>query len=315
MTRPGSAYRKLKALNVSEWTPIFWLVKRKALVHREAGYSVLRANIDTKLARRLRGYVKQQLQTRDFKVHAYDFNNADTDDVLLTLETGATDFPKIEAEIVRGFDNALVQQYEELLGSWAYVVQFKKGDDSLYAWRKIGGATDPKKIISKGATFFSDHKLVDIDDKEIFLIDTRFDFFVFDGVTFIADKRQFENSMNFREGMKARRDELLDELAGLKFLSDVAVIRDHVGDNLHHLRKLAAIHKAKYFHQPGYVAKLIATCRKEGWGLKLNGSTIVVEPDTIDLLLTLLNNSRLRSPINNELFDAAVKQPVQTSAA
>jgi hypothetical protein len=41
----------------------------------------------------------------------------------------------------------------------------------------------------------------------------------------------------------------------------------------------------------------------------------VVEEETIDLLLKLLNNDRLRSPINNELFDAAAKARVSGGKA
>jgi hypothetical protein len=40
----------------------------------------------------------------------------------------------------------------------------------------------------------------------------------------------------------------------------------------------------------------------------------VVEEETIELLLKLLNNERLRSLINNETFDAAVKALVKKSA-
>ncbi|MBQ4797045.1 DUF4868 domain-containing protein, partial [Pectobacterium versatile] len=80
---------------------------------------------------------------------------------------------------------------------------FEKGDKRLFAWRKINSDTQPKKVRSKNAVFFQKHKLVDIDDKEVFLIDPIYDFFVYNGTTFIANKKQFESSMNFREGMKA----------------------------------------------------------------------------------------------------------------
>lgn len=309
-TSQQGAHKKLKSLNLAEWTTTFWLVKRKA-IHRAASYSVLRVDIDAKLARRFRGYLKQQLQTRDFHLEAYEFTNADTDDVLLTLDADATDFPKVEAAINKGFDNPLAKEYSELLNSWAYVVQFHKGKESLYAWRKINSMTDPKKVKAKKATFFTNHKLVDIDEETVFLIDPRFDFFVFSGTTFIANKREFESSMNFREGMKAHGSELLSEFSTMSFLSDVGPIQEYVGDNLHHLRKLASIKKAGYFKKPDYVQNLMRVCVEENWELKIVDGKIVVETETMDLLLKLLNNERLRSPINNELFDAAVKKTVQ----
>lgn len=301
--------KTLKALDLAHWNATFWLVKRKA-IHREASYSVLRVDIDTKLRKRFKGYLKQQLQTRDFHLESYEFSNADTDDVLLTLDTDATDFPKVETAIGEGFDNPIAKEYRELLNSWAYVVQFERGQDRLYAWRKINAMTDPKKVKSKKATFFQNHQLVDVEEEQVFLIDPRFDFFVFEGVTFIANKREFESSMNFREGMKAHGNELLDEFGGMSFLSDVAPIKEYVGDNLHHLRKLASIKKAGYYQQPGYLGRLMQVSQEEDWGLKIVDGKIVVELETMELLLKLLNNDRLRSPINNELFDSAAKKTV-----
>ena len=306
--------KKLKALVLGEWSPTFWLVNRKT-AHREAHYDVVRVAIDKKLEKRLRGYVKAQIQDRDYHLEAYDHTNADTEEVLLTLDVAGTDFIDVEKAIAEGFNNPLAQQYEELLNGWAYVVQFTKGADNLYAWRKITGLTDPKKVVSKNATFFNNHRLEDIDDKQVFMIDPQFDFFVFGGVSFIANKRLFETSMNFREGMKANGDALLEEFKGMSFLSDVEPIRQHVGDNLNHLRKLAAIKKAGYYLQPDYVQELMHVCQQQGWDLKIAGGKIVVEEETIDVLLTLLNNGRLQSPINKEWFDAAVKRAVPAKGA
>ncbi len=47
----------------------------------------------------------------------------------------------------------------------------------------------------------------------------------------------------------------LEQFESLAFLSDVALIRKYVGDNLHHLRKLASIRKAGYYQQPDYLKR------------------------------------------------------------
>lgn len=301
--------KKLKSVDFNGWEPTFWLVKRKT-VQRHADYTVLRVDIDAKLKRRFRSYLKDQLQGRDFHLDEYAFINSDTDDVLLTLDADATDFPKVEAAIKQGFDNDRVKDYDQLLHSWAYVILFEHGSERLYAWRKINAMTDPKKAISRKATFFQNHRLEDVEDKQVFLIDPRFDFFVHQGITFIANKREFESSMNFREGMKANGEKVLGELGALKFLSDTDAIKTYVGDNLHHLRKLSSIQKAGYYTKPDYVASLMKVCVEEKWELKIVNRKIVVEEESIDLLLKLLNNDRLRSPINNELFDSSAKKSV-----
>lgn len=306
--------KEIKAEDFSKWDASFWLVKKK-VSGKDATYSVLRVDMDGKLEARFKRYLRQQLQGKDFHLAEYDYNNADGDGSLFTLAAKTTDFAKVEAAISAGFNAPQAANYEELLKSWAYVILFEKGDKKLYGWRKVSADTQPKKVNSKNAAFFQNHKLVDLDDKEVFMIYPRYDFFVYDGTTFIADKRQFESSMNFREGMKANGEEVLAAFEGLEIFDGVELIKEFVGTNLHHLRKLSSIRKAGYYQQPDYMKKLIAVSKKEKWELKIVKGKIIVEVETVELLLKLLNNDRLRSPINDELFDSAAKALVQGKAA
>jgi hypothetical protein len=313
-TKEANRLKKLKALDLSKWTVSFWLVRRKAA---QAGfdYSVLRVDIEARLAKRFKGYVKVQIQDRAFHLDAYDFSNADPDDVLLTLDADATDFHKIEGAIDAGFDNPRAKEYADLLNALAYVVVFESGAQRLFALRKINTLNNPKKAITRQALFFENHKLIDVDDKQVFMIDPRFDFFVFDGTTFIVSKAAFETAMNFREGMKEKGKELLDAFKTMDFLSEVEPIRAYVGENQRHLRKLAAIKNAGYYSQPDYMAKLVQVVKAEKWDLKIEGGKIVVQEETMELLLKLLNNDRLRSPINDEVFDSSAKKAVARAGA
>src|SRR4051812_28653184 len=132
--------KEIKTTDLSQWTVSFWLVKRK-VVKKEVAYSVFRVDLDKKLQRRFHGYIKQQLQTKDFHVDEYDFNNADGDDALFTISADATDFTKIEAEIEKCFDDPHVTKYDQLLNSWGYVVLFENGNKKLYGWKKISSDT------------------------------------------------------------------------------------------------------------------------------------------------------------------------------
>jgi len=307
---PKAALKAIKTFDFGKWTATFWLVKRY-VANREAHYRVLRVNTDAKLQKRLNGYVASQLHGRNFHLTEYDYNNADGDDTLFTIAADTTDFPQVEKAISTGFDNPIAKDYTELLNSWAYVVQLEHGKDRLYAWRKISTLTQPKKVESRKATFFVEHKLIDVEDKEVFLIDPRFDFFVHDGTIFIANKKEFETSMNFREGMKNKAAEVIQSFNEGGHFKNIDLIQKHVGDNMHHLRKMASILKAGYYRQPDYIQRMIEVSKEEGWELKVEDGQVVVEEETIDLLLKLLNNDRLRSPINNEIFDAAAKAPVK----
>ncbi len=306
--------KAIKSSDFSDWSASFWLVKKKVSA-RDTAYSVFRVSMDIKLQRRFKRYLKQQLQGRDFHVAEYDYNNTDGDDALFTIDADATDFGKVEKAISAGFKVPQVTRYEELLKSWAYVILFEKDGQKLYAWRKINADTQPKKAASKDLAFFLNQKLVDMDDKEVFMIYQSYDFFVYDGTALIANKRQFESSMNFREGMKANGEEVLKAFEQLNIFDGVGHIREFVGTNLHHLRKLSSIRKAGYYKQVDYMERLIRVNKKEKWELKIENGKIVIERDTVELLLKLLNNDRLRSPINDEWFDSAAKAAVKGKAA
>lgn len=86
--------KEIKATNFSEWSVSFWLVKRK-ISQKNAHYDVLRVKTDKKLQKRFHGYIRQQLQHKDFHLTPYDFNNADGDDSLFTIDTAVTDFVKV----------------------------------------------------------------------------------------------------------------------------------------------------------------------------------------------------------------------------
>lgn len=306
--------KTLKSTDLASWATSFWVVHRKP-ARPPFTFKVLRVTIDKKLEKRLKRYVKVQVQDREFRLEPYDFSNADPNEALLTLDADATDFVKVREAIDLGFDNQRAKTHAELLGSFAYVALFEKDGQHLYAWSSINTMNNPRKAVKAKTLFFLDQKLVDVEDEDVFMIDPRFDFFVFAGTTYIASKSAFESSMNFREGMKAKGQELLDELSVMAFLSDVEPIRIFVGENQHHLRKLASIKNAGYYNSPTYIERLMRVCREEGWNLKIEEGKIVVEEETMDLLLKLLNNDRLRSPINDEVFDSSAKKVVSNVGA
>lgn len=312
-TKTEKQLKEIKAEDFGEWSISFWLIKKKAT--KAISYSTLRVGMDVKLQNRFKRYLKQQLQGKDLHLEEYDYNNADGDDALFTIDADTIDFNRVAVEIGKGFGNPKVSNHAELLRSWAYVILFEKNDKKLYAWKKVNADTQPKKASAKELTFFLNKKLVDLDDKEVFMIYPRYDFFVYQGTTFIANKRQFESSMNFREGMKAKAIEVIQDFVDSGNFQNTERITKYIGENLHHLRKMASILKAGYYKQPDYIQKMIEVSKEEGWELKVENGKIVVEEETIELLLKLLNNDRLRSPINGEIFDAAAKAYVNGGKA
>ncbi len=306
-----STKNKLKTLRKSDfthWHSTLWLIKR-TLESQVAKYKVMRIDAEEKLLKKLKNSAVRRIGDSKYQLQEYDFVTADQDENLLTIEASETDFAKIHEEIKKGLSNAKVDRAEDLKGAWAYVLQLTLNDQTVFALRKISQLNTAAKLTGLSA-LFDNKKLVDIEGKTVFALDTKIDFFVFDGVTFITDKKGFESALNFRVGMEKNRDAVMDALSALKVFNSIEPIRKKIGSNLGLLRKISVIQKNKYYEAPGYLAKLIELNEQKGWGLVIENGLIVVSEDNVELVLKLLNNDRLASLINDEVFDATVKKKV-----
>lgn len=308
-THVKQALQTLRASDFKHWVTTFWLVKRK-LSQQQAKYSVLKVDTDSKLELKLKNAVTEKILNQEYQLDDYDFLTADQDKSLLTIASSETDVMLIQAEIEKGTANAKVEQYEQLLDSWAMVIKLEHQDKAIYAYRKINKFNHAARLSHVSFIQFKDQELKDLDEKEIFTIDTQVDFFTYDGTTFITNKKEFESTLNFRAGMEKNRDVVLQEFVDLNIFSDATLLKEHIGANLNYLRKVSSIQKSGYYKDAKFMEELVKVNQSKNWGLQVENGAIVINETSIDLVLTLLNNGRLESPINHEIFDAAVKKKV-----
>lgn len=195
-----------------------------------------------------------------------------------------------------------------LIGSWIYIARLEKDGQILYSVRRVSEGWTTKKVSQFINMIFDNNMLVDIEQKEIFRIDGKVDFFSFDGVIFIADKKNFETALNFREGMERNRDEIVEQVKQIKLFVNANKISNLVGNNIKRLRKLSQVKKSGYYKKQDFLQSLKQVNKDENWGIQYSddGKLIVTE-ENIETVLTILNNSRLKSPINQESFDVDVK--------
>jgi hypothetical protein len=299
----------LRNTDFKDWVATFWLVKRK-LVAQHAKYNLLKVDTDAKLEAKLKKAVTSKISSKNYQLGEYNFLTADQDESLLTINSSDTDVALIQTEIDKGTANKKVEKYEDLLDSWTMVIKLEHQGKAIYAYRKINKLTNSTKLSHVSYIQFKDKELKDLDDKQIFTIDTQIDFFSFDGTTFIANKKEFENALNFRAGMEKNRDTVLQEFVDLKIFNDTSLLKARIGSNLNYLRKISTIQKSGYYKDKNYLSALIKVNAEKSWGLVVENGLIVINDETIDLVLTLLNNGRLESPINHETFDAQVKVKV-----
>jgi hypothetical protein len=308
MTHIQAAYKKVKNTGWNNATVSLFIIHRRLDPNsRVATYSALSVNADTPLRKRLRTIANNVISNSN-KVTAYEYNTVDHDDDLLGLTVEETDMKGIINQIM---SNKIQEATctDHLLNAWLYIARLDlKNEAPLFAMRQISRGWTTTKISGLTNLIFRNNMLIDIDSGEVFKIDNKIDFFSQDDVIFIADKKNFESAMNFRVGMEKNRDAIVHEFVANKVLNSGNTLATLVGDNMRRLRKLAEVKKSGYYKDPSFMARLKAVNTVESWGLVyLSDGTLDITEDNIDAVLRMLNNDRLRSPINNENFDVDVK--------
>lgn len=292
---------ELQNEDFKNWHFSFWLVKQY-MKARKAHYRVLGVDVHDTLRDKLRKSLIEKVQAKDVELMEYAFLTTDQDARVMTLSSDETDFKLINEQIAKGLKAKKAEKYEDLLNSWAYVVELKHGDKKLLGLKKINKLNKVKTKKNLKPLLFQNKMLVDMGEKEMFTIDTRLDCFVYEGIVFIVNKSEFEQALNFREGMINHRDVILGEFRELKLFRDCGPIGAKVGTDLTMLRRLATIRNLAYYRDPHFMAGLIRVNNEDQLGLVILDGQIDINEDQVDTLLVLLMNARLKSVINAEVF-------------
>jgi hypothetical protein len=305
-------FNEVKKVNWDEAVVSFYVVKRR-LANREAKYEILQVNVDENLRKKLRKVASDKV-SRSNQALEYDFNTCDLDDNVLGISTEETDLQQLIDCVTAEEPPEIADSYETLIGSWIYIARLEKNEQILYSVRRVSEGWTTKKVSQLINMIFDNNMLVDIEQKEIFRIDGKVDFFSFNGVIFIADKKNFETVLNFREGMERNRDEIVEEFKATNLFVDADEISNLVGNNIKRLRKLSQVKKAGYYNEQDFLQNLKKVNEEENWGIQYSEEgKLVVTEDDIDTVLKVLNNDRLTSKINQENFDVDVKHKFENT--
>jgi hypothetical protein len=306
----NKALKKLHDLPLNKAHVVLWIIKRQ-LQGGLATYRVASVKIEKALQRKLIGVVTRAVKSSN-QVHEYEFLSEDHDaDVTLTVRLSDTDLGSIAKQISNGSDNPHIENAQQLFDSWAYAVELHIGDERILAVRKIPEGWKLKQKDSTLRVMFQNRMLLDYEDADIFRLDKQIDFFSYDGLVFILDKKKFEMAMNFRAGMEKSRDAVLGDLKNLGVVNEIEIIRVRVGTRLSLLRRMAMISKNGYYKKTDFIVRLKAVCTERKWPVAFEGDRIVVTDENVEVVLKLLNNDRLASPVTEEVFDVSVKKKVE----
>lgn len=298
----------LKGLDLGRYPVSLWILRRK-LYKKKASYTVLKIEAEEPLRVKLRESVITEIDTR--KVSRPYFDGAgDQQDVSYELPTGMTDFGGIRDEIESGGKKVRVTSESELIGAWGYVIKLFTEGGSVYGFRKISTNWSAKKVKGLISLIFDKEMLIDLEERPVFKIDQNIDFLCLGKDLFVLNREQFEGAMNFRAEMEARKGEVIQEIQALELFTDVAPFRRKV-DSIRALRKIARIQENGYYRDSTFMRDLQRTSENQKWGLAFENEKIVVSDHNVDLVMTLINNDRLSSLINAEIFDVEGKTRVQ----
>jgi hypothetical protein len=303
-----TSLKKLKALDLNKAVVNLWVIKR-TIKDKIASYDIMSVDTEAKLKKKLLNIVLNSIQKSN-DVRKYDYVTSDQDDDALAVTVKETDFVVISEKIAAGADAPSAKKSEDLFDAWAYIIDLTVPNDKVLAFKKVTESWDLKR---KGPIYnliFENTKLKDLEES-VFRVESSVDFVSFDDVLFVLNKKNFETGLNFRAGMEKNRDNVVAEMEGLRLFHDVAPIMEKCGSNIRYLRKLSTIRNNAYYKNPDFMKKLRTLNATENWGLKIENDRIVVSGENVDLVLTLLNNDRLKSPINEEVFDVEVKHKVK----
>lgn len=228
------------------------------------------------------------------------------------VEKAATDFSQME-ELVTTGNIPYVTNIKELNDYNAYVIQltFGEQEQSVFAFRYISGSWRVNKTSGKSLTFstINNELIVSIDETPHFQMTSNIDFIQFKDDIFIADIRQFEIAMNYHQRLKEKKEEAITALCASASLISTSkdTLEAVIGSDKHLMRQLASVHEKGYYSNDIWLTKLEAAAEKAGnWKVKFNEQgEILVEnnKDYVKELLTLLQNKRVKTVVDDVMFD------------
>jgi hypothetical protein len=161
---------------------------------------------------------------------------------------------------------------------------------------------------------YNENRFEDLEQDNVFSISSIVDLFYFNEFLFILSKKDFERGLNFREGMINNANELYEEVTQLNIFVNMEILTDRVGNNQRYLRKIATIRNLGHYRNPVYLLRLQQLSVAKGWNIQFEEEQIVITDETLDDILTLLQNKRLHSELTEEDFDVESTKPVNPNA-
>jgi len=311
-------FNALKNLDLQN-ADVYLAIVKEYKKNRESRYNVSYVPINPRLGNRLRNIVVQKINSvNTFEDYAFDCPEPEEDQVRAINYT-ETDFYRIFGQLQDlNPEENVIGNVDELVKAKAYLIILR----NEVGIQVVGFKTLPENWKMKRdrgliSLLYRENRFEDLGEENVFNISSSIDLTYFNEALFIFSKKNFESGLNFREGMLAKANELYDEVRESNFFVYVEILVNRVGNNQRYLRKIATIKNLDYYKNYEFLQRLRRISSEKNWGIEFREEQIVITEETLDDILTLLQNKRLFSELTDETFDvdSAKKLEIRTEGS
>ena len=294
----------LKAANFSR-ARVSLVVLEKYISQRVAHYKLKNVQTNDPLKVRLRQIVLDKIQaTEHTRRYTVDAQEPDEDEACL-IPVANTDFQGIyDLLLEMNPEEDRVENAEELTLAKAYMIVLTTSNNQrIIGLRKIPESWKLKSERGLIQVLFRENRFEDLSEGNVFSISDSIDTLFFKDRLFIYSLRAFENLLNFRDAMIATAQSLYEEVQELGVFSNVDMLQQRVTNNRRYLRKISVIQNLGYFRDPAFIQRLKVVNIAKGWNIQFENNQITFTEETIDTILTVLQDKRLHSELTDQDFD------------
>ena len=296
--------RNLKNLNLRRAEVTLALVKEYKR-ERVSQYTVKYVPIVPRLETRLRNIVTNKIDNSN-TVEEYSFDCPEPEaDLVRSIDYDQTDFYKIFEELTElNPEEDVIEDVDELVRAKAYLIILRNRDGiQVVGFKTIPENWKMKRDRGLISLLYRENRFEDLEEENVFSIASTVDLFYFNETLFILSKKEFEHGLNFKEGMISRANEMYDEVRQLNLFVNMDVLTNRVGDNQRYLRKIATIRNLGHYRNPNFLQRMQQVSQVKGWNIQFQNGQVVFTDDTLDTILSILQNKRLHSEFTDEDFD------------
>jgi hypothetical protein len=270
--------------------------------------------IDEKLENRLRSILIKKIEdANSIEEYTLDCPEPEEDQVR-AINSEETDFIKIK-EILDTLnpEEDVIQDVNELVKAKSYIIILRDDEEiKVIGFKKIPENWKMKKDKGLISLLFRENRFEDLEEENVFSISNSIDFMYYEELLFILSKKAFETGLNFREGMIAKAQEFYDEVEVQNLFVNLDILTSKVGNNQRYLRKIVTIKNLGYYKDQNFLMRFKEINDIKNWGVQFDNGQIVITEESLEDIITILQNKRLHSDLTEEDFDVESVKPLNS---